>query len=356
MNSNEDLAESCRSMVHFVGKHADDDDQSVRDALLRDLCWKAQRVDPFDRAKVLAEVGYELLPRAVRSTFSSGRMRMDELRALRSGHKRKKDIGIVTALGKEMRMLLLALGRPDGLDREDERIGNFNYWYADVDRGGRPKLSVVTTMVGRPRNVPCAIAVDHLLRTFDVDLMLMVGIAAGPKDKVKLGDVVYGEGVYDYEHKRLELRDIIGKVLRKKVELPRPLWIDIEDVVRFALQRFEGKPMAETFAALLREIDSAQLPATEVGQPSVRNGTIGAGEKLIADGSLPRMRKIVDERIRAVDQEDSGFAQACKANGMPWCVFRGICDYGDPGKGDKWHAVASLAASVAAVSFLRTAW
>ena len=91
--------------------------------------------------------------------------------------------------------------------------------------------------------------------------------------------------------------------------------------------------------------------------PSLHNrATIAAGEKLFADGSLRRMCKSADQRIRAGDQEDSGFAQAAGSKTINWCIFRGICDYGDPGKGKHWQRIAALAAASAAVTFLKTVW
>ena len=37
---------------------------------------------------------------------------------------------------------------------------------------------------------------------------------------------------------------------------------------------------------------------------------------------------------------------------MPWAVFRGISDYADPKKGDKWQVAAAVAAAAAAKEFL----
>ena len=38
-----------------------------------------------------------------------------------------------------------------------------------------------------------------------MDALVLVGIAAGPRGKVTLGDVVYADQVYDYEEHGLEV-------------------------------------------------------------------------------------------------------------------------------------------------------
>jgi nucleoside phosphorylase len=89
--------------------------------------------------------------------------------------------------------------------------------------------------------------------------------------------------------------------------------------------------------------------------PSIHDGTIAAGEKLIADGSLKRWYRI-DQEVRAGAMEDSGFAQAAEANHVAWCIFRGISDYGDPTKGKEWQFACALAAAAAGITFLRELW
>jgi nucleoside phosphorylase len=354
MMDEECLSDVCRSIIHFVGKYGPEAD-AIRQMLLRDLCWKTGRLSALDRAKILAEMGCELLPPEVQGAFPPESFRPHEWRQLKAGARERKDVGIVTVIGTEMRSFLRVFHDSESIDAPHSRRGDFNYWEFQMDRADRGPMSIVATMVGRPRNVPCVIAVDHLLHAFDVGLMILVGVAAGPKDKVQLGDIVYAETVHDYEHKRLEWRKIFGG-MGKSVELPRPLTVDVVDSVRSALQRFDVTSIGQSFMNLVKEMDRKDIPTSVVRVPDIHNGTILAGEKLIADGSLPRKRKTIDERIRAADQEDSGFAQACKAYGVPWCIFRGICDYADPNKGGKWQPIAALAAAVAAITFLRTAW
>jgi nucleoside phosphorylase len=179
----------------------------------------------------------------------------------------------------------------------------------------------------------------------------MIGIAAGPHDKVKLGDVVAANWVYDYEHVRREI------IEGKRVERARPFHLSVPKNIGADLGLYEESWMRNRLASVLRNFDEYELPLPPAEiNPKWHVGTIAAGEKLFADGSLNDLRLKYDDEIRAGDQEDSGFAQACVFREVPWCIFRGIADYGDATKNKVWHPTASLAAASAAYTFLQHAY
>jgi nucleoside phosphorylase len=127
--------------------------------------------------------------------------------------------------------------------------------------------------------------------------------------------------------------------------------------MKIALERFNLIQFNRQFAEAMSKVNSDLLPVpyNPNDKPKIHDGTIAAGEKLIADGSIEKLRNI-DERIRAADMEDSGFAQVAEFEGLPWCVFRGISDHGDPHKKSNWQFVAALAAGCAEVTFLKYTW
>jgi nucleoside phosphorylase len=62
------------------------------------------------------------------------------------------------------------------------------------------------------------------------------------------------------------------------------------------------------------------------------------------------------DRVRAAEMEGSGFASICDEYAIPWLVFRGISDFGDPDKPDSdiWRTTAVLAAATAAHTFIQS--
>jgi len=355
-NIEEDQVHSCRTIAYFLSKYNgnDDESQKVRKILQKDLCWRVSALSVIDRAIIMAEAWYNLLPGDIKQVFSPDALRIGEFDTLMRMKKDYRDVSIVTVIECELRAVLTALGSGTP-DREDMRIGDFRYWFGEIPRYGSKPLSVVVTLVGERRNVPCAIAVEQLLSNFDTKLLVLVGIAAGPKEKVKLGDVVCAKKVYDYEHVRLEVQRFFGLLL--KIARPRPQYIDVEKEIETDIEIYDDKRMKTYFRELVGKTDQQEIRViSDNFEPSFHTGTIAAGEKLFADGSLSRMFKKVDQEIRAGDQEDSGFAQVAKIKKLKWCIFRGICDYGDPKKGDAWHFAAALSAASAAMTFLKSAW
>jgi nucleoside phosphorylase len=342
--------------VHFLSRPGQIPNDIVRSIVLRDLCWRLPHLDTLERVLVIAEAFPCILPEEVKDVFIKATANLSDFDVLRRARKEHKDVGIVTVIGKELQAVLTALGR--SLDAPpDERSGEFSYWIADIVRpAGRP-LKIVVTMVAEARNVPCAIAVEHMLSDYDIDALVLVGIAAGPSEKVMLGDVVYADQVYDYEEHRLEVLKWWGLTTWFRRQRPRPKYISTRKVVKIALERMNEPRFTRFFDKIVKGVAHDLLPGSygNAHSPKVHDGTIAAGEKLIADGTANRMRRL-DERIRAVAMEDSGFAQAAELAKLPWCIFRGISDYGDPRKANGWQFVSALGAACAAVIFLSFSW
>jgi len=354
---------ACRSILHFLAIDGSGPKHTAihrRAALLKDFCWRVRGLDGVSKAALLSQACFELLPDDVMGSFQRDDLDVENtLRELSRAQRPHRDVAIVTMIQAELHAVLRVLGRrPE--DEPDDRRGSVNFWFAEVQTSSGGVLSVVVTMVGEPRNVPCANVVGRLVSVFEIDLLALVGVAAGIRKKTTLGDVVYADRVYDYEHVRREIRswfqfwrsappELVG------VDSPRPELLPAAKVITEALERCKWNSAQERFKKLVREIDGVPEDALTF-VPTIHDGTIAAGEKLFADGSLHRMYKRFDQRIRAGDQEDSGFAQAANFHGKPWVIFRGICDYGDPTKNANWHSTAGLSAACACINFLQSAW
>ncbi len=337
----EDPLDSCKAIIYFIEKYyaSDRRNNAIREALLEDLCSKARGIGNSLKSAMLARAMFYSLPTRIRDLYSDS-LELPTLTQLPSPTRQRKSIGIITVINIE----LDALFKVFPVEATPYRDDNFEYWFSEVQAYDDSRLSIVISNVGQARNVPCAIAVDHLLTNFAVDLMMLVGIAAGPPAKVKFGDVVAAERVYDYEHVRAEI------LQGEKVKSPRPLVLELEPGIRLHLNKLTEQQLNQRYSSVTQALDQP-IPTNERG-PELHKGTIAAGEMLIADGSLDLMRLNVDNEIRAGDQEDSGFAQACRLSGVPWCIFRGISDYGDPDKEKTWQFAAALAAASAGYSFL----
>jgi nucleoside phosphorylase len=350
-----DNGEDCRAILHFLKESPQAKSvELIKRALTQDLCWRIPKVRVAERAVILAEAWHQLLPDDIRAVFPASSLGIEELSQATRQQKERRDVGIVTVIGPELLAVLRAMGRLAN-DRPDQKSGSFSYWFGKVERVNDVPLSIVVTVVAEPRNVPAALAVAQLLRDFDVGLLLLTGICAGVRGKVGLGDVVWARVVYDYEGARLERTGPWPFWFFRRRARPRE-W-NAPKRVLVAMQQYDPPNMHRLWKQLMQDLRSEDLPEDWSSRvPSMHSGTIAVGEKLIADGSLRRMFRRVDQEIRAGAMEDSGFAQAAEAYGVPWCIFRGVSDHADPLKGDKWRNASAVAAAAAAIIFLREQW
>ncbi len=270
---------------------------------------------------------------------------------------KKIDIGIITALPDIELPAVLKTFDLDPKRHEDESIENHRYWFSSIQSLKTQKnLKIVITSIGTSGNIASASATKTLIRNYNPNLLVLVGIAAGLKNKVNLLDVVISENVVGYEYERLTPE---GKEQRPKFEHP-PHHI-LQDI-RFFEQQVDTVYWNNLFKTLQASLDSKQLPLESISSiPKALLGTVASGEKLLADGSLADIQKKYDEKIRAGEMEGIGFSIVSEQDRIPWIVIRGISDFGDPSTKDgrlkdQYHFSAANSASSWLRIFLESAY
>ena len=343
---------ACRTLAHFLAQPGHAPDEEARDLMVRDLLWKARTLDANDRAAVFAQAFAGVVSPAMREEFADA-LTVPKAEAFVP----HRDVAIVTVIDTERRAVLFAFGRdPDS--PPDRKIPVVECWDCTLSLPDGQLLTVVVAMISLPRNVRCALAVSSMDQYYRLGAVLMVGISAGVRGKVKLGDVIMPDRVRDYEEARLEKRIIIPRLLFVRVHSPRPMEINLHSLMTGPRERMPENKFQARFQELRERVETVQLPADYNRDilPEIHDGTIVAGDKLIADGSLLTMKERYDQRIVGGDMEDSGFAQAAEAKDIPWCIIRGVSDFADPHKSNGWQYIASVAAATAAHTFLLHCW
>jgi nucleoside phosphorylase len=240
----------------------------------------------------------------------------------------------------------------------------------------RPQIGIVTALPKELRAVqdilqnptPQAVAV-HLLRDFDsVEHIFMVGIAAGvpcptkAEDHVRLGDVVVasGMGVIQY--------DMIKQKTKSVEYVPDPRapsaeWLRVTETMLATMpatpqfweyldKMLSGRNLSRPKKDLLndspwgksRALRHPKDPARTTGRPRVHQGPIGSGNKVLksAKGRDEVSGKF---KLRAIEMEGAGIADATWAHGKPYMIVRGICDYANEKNADDWQDYAAYAAA-----------
>lgn len=327
-------------------------------------------------------------------------------------------IGWIAALDKELTAALAMLdethGQPDDFEQNDKdsnnyswgRIGDHNIVITSLGGGSYGLVSAATTATCMSNSLP------HLR------FGLLVGIGAGVPDleenDVRLGDVVVSlpknghPGVVQYGLGKIREN---GQFQRVGALAPPPtVLLKAVDKLR-AVQRLKGSKLPEILSQAVqnypmlanpkgrdpafiyqgaendrlfeptsvhvsggisyrnlsggikrrwiddtqscdgcdaeREIEREERPTSD---PEIHYGTIASGDLVIQDGvSREKVLKRIGTDVLCYEMWAAGLI-----SNFPCLVVRGICDYADSHKNDRWQNYAALAAAAYAKELLGT--
>lgn len=321
----------------------------------------------------------------------------------------KYTVGLITALDKELAAATAVLDeehrKPQKFRKHPKdtntytwgRIGEHNVVIASLAAGSYGTVSAATTALSMISSLP------HLR------FGLMVGIGAGvprlaDKIDIRLGDVVVSQptgtspGVVQYDLGKLNnggkfervghlsappevllkgLKVLQAKHLIKESQIPGIL----EDMIeRYPKMREPGENGASSFihqgtendrlfetSSIHTDIPIADSTAFDQdractncdstkeikrkdrsSKPRIHYGIIASGNSVIKDGvSRDEVLQRLEERCICFEMEAAGLM-----NNFPCLVIRGICDYADAHKNDRWQNYAAATAAAFAKELL----
>lgn len=263
------------------------------------------------------------------------------------------DVIIVTVvpdpeLRAAARIFDLDLDQPNYIDASGVRFWNIALETAEHLR----PLRLLITCIGDAGTADAGAFCGRLFERFPPRIALLSGIAAGIREKVKLGDCVIANLVMGYETERLT------------IDGPEPRFAWLAPPYRMRHELTYLRMLAKERFAKYFELAQDKLSAAESPQqilPEIHIGTIASGNKLFVDGkSLVALRKQYHEPIRAGEMEGIGFASAAERANICWAIIRGISDYGDPGTKegkakDRYHGTAANSALALSRAIVETA-
>jgi nucleoside phosphorylase len=237
------------------------------------------------------------------------------------------DFAIITAIKIERLAVLKAFDIDEAKDRARE--GSRTYWRKRLSLTDGKFYEIVVAQSLDMANVNAAILTNDVLHHWKPSAVIMVGIAATAKPKLKqnLGDLVIGKEIYYYE---------MGKVTPEGI-LREPRQIPGDSTL---LDRVQALPNSD-FVIL------AKRPDSTTKRPEIEVGVIASGDRVIADSAERDKIAAVNRRIMAIEMEGYGVIASTWQSYEPvrCLVIRGLCDYGDSNKNDKWHAYAAAVAA-----------
>jgi RNA polymerase sigma factor (sigma-70 family) len=288
---------------------------------------------------------------------------------LSATNRAEPTFGIITALPIEFAAVKAMLESPEPL-RAGGRTARQYLEGAIPAEGGGFHLVVVALLPSMANNSASARA-SLLLEDFpSVRHILMVGIAGGAPhptksdEHVRLGDIVVSgtQGIVQYDFVAEKIDEVVHR------SPPRPPSAALLEAVRLlqAEELVECRPWLPHLPRATQLRGSArppdeedrlaatppvpgwvphpQDPARRPAEPRVFVGTIGSANLLLRN---PVKRDLMRDQfqLRAFEMEGSGVADGTWLHDTGYLVIRGICDYCDANKNDRWHAYAAVVAA-----------
>lgn len=296
-------------------------------------------------------------------------------------------IGVICALAIEKAAVMATIDG-DTHPAPDPEIGDDNHYTFGTIKGhnvviaGLPAGSTGTTSA-------CEVA-TNMRRSFPIRFGLMVGIAGGvwsEKNDVHLGDVVVSQpdgqfgGVVQYDFgktesegrfKRTSSLDKPPKVLLHSLQSLQehhesdgsklPEILEEMFLKKGHMRTAYGHPNTvhdqlfdvtydhDSGSSNCNNCDPLKVPKSWVRRdtpdPQIHYGTIASANRVMRDGST---RDRIAKELGAIcfEMEAAGLM-----DNFPCLVIRGICDYADTHKNDRWQRYAAATAAAFAKEFL----
>jgi HEAT repeat protein/nucleoside phosphorylase/MinD-like ATPase involved in chromosome partitioning or flagellar assembly len=282
----------------------------------------------------------------------------------------KPTIGVITALPKEYAAVNILLENKNEMYKIPSTGAGQRYCLGEIpsEGGNRHSLVLANADIG---NNTVATRTSLLLEHFpNIKSIIMVGIAGGvpnPKkadDHVRLGDIIVSNesGIIQYDLIKQEIKEITHR------NFPRPPSTNLMEAVRYleaeeilgnrpwekyinkALSALKTIRPSESKDVLYNSDNQEEViqhpedPRRIKYQPRVFIGPIAAANGLQKD---PKVRDKLREKfkVKAIEMEASGIADASWNHEVGYLVVRGICDYCDSHKNDEWQQYAAIVAA-----------
>jgi nucleoside phosphorylase len=266
----------------------------------------------------------------------------------------KTDVAILTVIPAELHAAVSALGLPAASRRKDG-FGTVYFHGQIASELCSRSFSVVVGCIGMAGNPSAAAAAAEFIQSHQPKAFFLLGIAAGLRGKIKIGEVIFSDRVVAYEQEAL-----VREAGRSWAE-PRP---DIDRITHAMNQDLMAYRC--DVARIARRVHrmGLQVPRPSPGQETefeqhvtstaaLRVATIASGDKLLRDpAKLRAVRAQIHGKIEAGEMEAAGVVAACSRRGIPWLVVRGISDFGDEFKNDAFHGYAAGMAAAALADFI----
>lgn len=217
--------------------------------------------------------------------------------------------------------------------------GQLAYRQTTITNARHEPLTLLLFCLTRPGLIATLLDLSALLQTIQPRFIAMSGICAGDRRHLRLGDLVVAEYAYHYQAGKIE-QNAQGELI------PRPEWVThgpTNQILRLVRHFQDWKT---SVATLPRPDQQHTLPDCLIA--AMASGiTVQSAEPF----SLLQQHNY---KTWALDMETAAFYQVLQDfPHIASLAVKGVSDYADPCKDDRYHAYAARASAVYLLCFIQ---
>lgn len=290
----------------------------------------------------------------------------------------KPNIGIITALPHELTAVIETIYdiRLETFRKPDEIYQEYHHGTIKCDSGGIHKIVVALT--GKGNNKAAVLATNLINKYPTIREILMVGVAAGvpnvrnANEHVRLGDIVISDehGVIQYDFIKQITKLIhydpparppshtwltrVTNHLALMKKKPR-YWSYLDKILaNLDVSRPKIGPLRDCpWTCSRKAIRQPTYNRTYQKRPRILVGPIASSNTVLKSARVrDKLRDVF--KVKAIEMEASGIAEATWQAGKGYLVVRGICDFANDDKNKKWQPYAAAAAAAFTLDLIKT--
>jgi len=287
-------------------------------------------------------------------------------------------IGIITALPLELKAVRDALTkiRVDPRRERNSPYQEYTHGVIPCTHGGEHK--VVAALAGKGNNKAAVLASSLMGQYPSVQDVFMVGVAAGvpnvddANQHVRLGDIVVCDesGVIQYDMVKRCRRHTeytpparppdhawIARVENYVATMKKnpKYWKYLDKILKKQnIKRPYNGPLKDCpWVDGVKAVRQPLVAGHDRTRPRIHRGPIGSANTVLKSARIRNALK-KSYKIKAVEMESSGIAEAAWQHGRGYFIIRGICDFANDDKNKIWQPYAAAAAAAFARELIET--
>lgn len=248
------------------------------------------------------------------------------------------DIGILCALDEEFEQMKKAIST--NWLHLTEANAPFELYSTQVRTEYGHTIRIVGCCCNAAGMQSTSVVASYLYSRFSVPLVIMTGFCAGFKvDGVNYGDLFIAESEYDYGSGKLVKKENAEQKVK-----PEPRQIPCSYSLLGKLRSFISEE--DMKSKLYAELKRVNLLMDEMNVPEIHVSPGACGSYVVGDETF--MNKLLEDsnrKLRGLDMEGYGLYMTGHMLNREFVLIKGIADYADGSKDDKFHKTCSYASA-----------